>query len=169
MVQSIFNSSDCNDHGDAVFHAPDDDSNNYGDMVTCDVFGDEDLKLQQEDLLGEQTIKTTTSGQHMVDFNFGQKFMGLHVIFNKYQRLLVRQANTFYTTKNERNFTERILSMNNSCSVPLAYPEGALFPSIFWRMAFDGSIVGALPGALLTDSTTLKANGFASLYDHMQT
>ena len=36
-----------------------------------------------------------------------------------------------------------------SDSVPFVYPEAILFPSIFWKDTDNGSMIGAIPSALL--------------------
>ena len=45
----------------------------------------------------------------------------------------------------------------------LLYPEGMLFPSIFWRM-YEGSIVGAIPATLLNENASKY--GFANIAQH---
>jgi hypothetical protein len=113
---------------------------------------------------------TTTNCEHNpITITTSESIIGLHVIFNKYQRLLARYNGNLYVTRTERNFVERIVSTSSTHSVPLVYPEGALFPSLFWHMCPDGSIPGAIPGALMTSNQKLKKYGFATLYDHMRT
>ncbi len=46
------------------------------------------------------------------------------------------------------------------------YPEGILFPCIFYIM-HNRSIIGAIPSALLSES--IGTFGFASLPDHIRT
>ena len=61
------------------------------------------------------------------------------------------------------------MSTSKGHAVPLVFPEGMLFPSIFWRDTSDGSLVGALPAALMASKKECKAFGFASMQEHIQT
>ncbi|KAF4750795.1 hypothetical protein FOZ62_017765, partial [Perkinsus olseni] len=54
-------------------------------------------------------------------------------------------------------------------SIPLLYPEGMLFPSIFWKSLTDGTVIGALPHCLWTAPAACKKAGFATLSEHVKT
>eukprot|EP00957_Ditylum_brightwellii_P174550 13290711-Ditylum_brightwellii.AAC.1 len=52
-------------------------------------------------------------------------------------------------------------------SIPLVYPEGMLFPSIFWNAADSyGSISGIIPSSLLVEK--ISSYGFATVAQHVQ-
>jgi len=59
---------------------------------------------------------------------------------------------------------EHIVASTDSASVSLLYPEGQLFPRIFWAAKSD-SVLGAIPSYML-NSTFSKSFGFAPLIDH---
>jgi hypothetical protein len=48
------------------------------------------------------------------------------------------------------------------------YPEGMMFPSIFWKNTMDSLLIGAIPSYLLTDSWQCRKHGFASVMDHLR-
>lgn len=52
--------------------------------------------------------------------------------------------------------------------MPLVYPEAMLFPSMFYKDIPDGSMLGAIPLALLADDFTCKRMGFAGVRDHIR-
>ena len=53
-------------------------------------------------------------------------------------------------------------------SVPLLYPEGALFPTLFFHGEADNTITGALPAPLYSAIVSKQIN-FASIEDHKRT
>ena len=62
------------------------------------------------------------------------------------------------------------LVSSSSTTIPLLYPEGMLFPSIFFSSARDGySLIGAIPSAILGQQGHVTQNGFATLRDHART
>ena len=140
------------------------------DNVTYGVMETDHLHEPEEPFQDiEAGFISTNRGRNAISISTPESMIGLHVIFNKYQRLLTRYNGKLSATRTERNFVERIVSTSSTHSVPLVYPEGVLFPSLFWHMCPDGSIPGAIPGALMTSNQKLKKHGFATLYDHMRT
>ena len=66
--------------------------------------------------------------------------------------------------KKENYFIQKLCANSVGTSVPLMYPEGLLFPNIFYLALLDSlSIVGAMPAPLLTEKNDF---GFASLMEH---
>jgi len=59
---------------------------------------------------------------------------------------------------------EHIVASTNSARVSLLYPEGQLFPRIFW-CAKSGSVLGAIPSFML-NTVSMHPFGLASLNDH---
>ncbi|KAF4753036.1 hypothetical protein FOZ62_011082, partial [Perkinsus olseni] len=92
-----------------------------------------------------------------------------HVLLNKHYGLLNRPGVTNYITARSGAFFQRLTSRFAGASIPLLYPEGMLFPSIFWKSLADGTVVGALPHCLWTAAGECKKAGFASLSEHIRT
>lgn len=149
------------------------------DIVTCNIHddisddGSADV-INDRDSSGVAGVNalrfpTTNAGRHapMVDTNTHN--IGSRVVFNKHGHLLVRQNQKLRASRAQLNFLQRIIATTDSTSIPLLYPEGSIFPSIFWDMRPDGSIVGAIPVCLLADDATLRRLGFATLHDHVRT
>ena len=86
-----------------------------------------------------------------------------HVMLNFVGTVLTRERHLLKPSSIHKYFLQRIVATSIGKSVSLLYPEGVLFPSIFWRMQ-AGSIVGAIPATLLTENT--GRYGFASLSQH---
>ena len=88
-----------------------------------------------------------------------------YVILNFVGTLLTRQRHLLKPSSIHKYFLQRIVATSIGKSVNLLYPEGMLFPSIFWKM-IEGSIIGAIPATLLNE----RANrfGFASIGDHVR-
>ena len=78
-------------------------------------------------------------------------YLNLHALFNKHMSLLVRSKSILKPTKKEQSFLQRIVSTARNKSVPLLYPEGMLFPSLFWKGNEDGSIDGCIPAGFWRD------------------
>lgn len=111
-------------------------------------------------------------------FRSSASFIGSHVMFNKHGRLLVRQKKKIRPSQSQSHWLQKIVARNNlgeegpsdvRPTIPLLYPEATLFSNIFYKARNDGSVVGALPTALMTDNTTVKRFGMATLHDHMRT
>ena len=93
----------------------------------------------------------------------GQYVSG-HVILNQCGSLLNRNDKEIVGYKAQKYFLQRIASVSGENMVPLLYPEGMMFPSIFWSMVSkSGSILGAIPSGLLVKS---GYHGFASMKNH---
>jgi hypothetical protein len=67
-----------------------------------------------------------------------------------------------------QNLLTHVHSISPENSLPLLYPEGLLFPTIFWA-AVDRSIIGALPSVFYSQFGRRSIyGGFASLVDHLR-
>ena len=93
--------------------------------------------------------------------------MSGHVILNQCGSLLTRANHRIEGFSMQKNFLQSIASTKVGESLPLLFPEGMLFPSIFYKMIEkDGSICGAIPCSLFTG---IKSDhGFASIQDHVK-
>ena len=95
------------------------------------------------------------------------KFISGHVILNQCGSLLTRAKHRITGFSMQKNFLQSIASTRVGESIPLLYPEGMLFPSIFYKMIInDSAICGTIPSSLFTG--TISLHGFASIQDHVQ-
>lgn len=120
----------------------------------------------------ELHIKNTTAGTSRSEVNVttkgGQKIHA-YILINSFGKCLIRRGKKISGNKAERSFLQRILA-THSDSIPLLYPEGMLFPSIFWKTSVcDQSVIGALPGCLLIDNKSASKLNFAGAPKHFQT
>jgi len=92
----------------------------------------------------------------------------LSVLFNKHLHLLVRRNFELKATKRAKGFLERIVATTEEDCVPLLYPEGMLFPQIFFHQRNDGSIDGSIPSPLWNSNKIVQAFNIASIVDHMR-
>ena len=90
-----------------------------------------------------------------------------HVILNQCGSLLTRKSHQIKGSCQQNFFVQKLCSTSIGASIPLVYPEGLLFPSIFWKTAADNcSIVGAIPFPLLSQS--ISKFGFQSIPCHVR-
>ena len=76
-----------------------------------------------------------------------------HVLLNQSGKLLNRKNNNMNSNKHQKHFIQNIAATVEGNCIPLLYPEGMLFPSIFWKALNDGSIIGAIPSCFMTQPT----------------
>ena len=88
-----------------------------------------------------------------------------HVILNFVGTLLTRQRHQLKTSSIHKYFLQRLVATSIGDSISLLFPEGMLFPCIFWLMK-EGSLVGAIPATLLSENT--NRFGFASIPQHIR-
>lgn len=86
-----------------------------------------------------------------------------HYLWNNHYNLM-RRSNRFMNIKTN-SMLQHIVSASNNASVSLLYPEGQLFPRIFWCEK-TGSVVGALPSFIM-NSGGRSLFGMASLDQHI--
>ncbi|KAF4741263.1 hypothetical protein FOZ63_029320, partial [Perkinsus olseni] len=92
-----------------------------------------------------------------------------HILLNKHFGLLTRPGHANYVGSKQAAFFQRVTARFAGASIPLLYPEGMLFPSIFWKSMADGTVIGALPHCFWTNATACKKAGFADLAAHIKT
>ena len=176
--------SDCSSLGDRVGECDSDDSTESGCSVDTVVPGDwqavvtepfdDGLVSSGESSDDDSQIPTTNAGSAPRDcfvFRSGEELHTIrsHVVMNNCGSCLIRKRNKISATKPERNFLERIVSVDGNTTVPLVYPEAVMFPSVFWRQLDQvGSVVGAIPSIMLTDDDTNRRRGFASVIDQLR-
>ena len=85
---------------------------------------------------------------------------------NQCGSLLNRNDRDIIGYRSQKYFLQRIASVTDGATLPLVYPEGMLFPSIFWSMVpNNGSLFGAIPSGLLVNACCC---GFASMKSHVR-
>ena len=117
-------------------------------------------------------IPTTDAGEcpyEISEENRNEKLsVSGHVLLNQCGSLLTRRKHKLNGSSKHKYFLQRICASTIGISVPLVYPEGMMFPSIFWNSAdCHGSLAGAIPSSLLMEKITSR--GFASLPQHVRT
>jgi hypothetical protein len=136
--------------------------------------------MEYEDEGGNLESLIPTSRNYNVDFRSQSQYVGSHVILNKHSTLLIRRKDKMKKNTIQKHFISKIVSRlpldvrgdpeAPMCrSIPLLYPEGSLFPNIFFKACIDGGIVGAMPAAFLTDNASLRRMGMATVHEHMRT
>ena len=90
-------------------------------------------------------------------------------LLNNCGSLLCRRKTKLRGTRDQQNFLQNIASNTPGRTVPLGYPEGMLFPSIFFKADAEGSLPGAIPCGMLASNRHLSQHGLASLQDHART
>ena len=90
-----------------------------------------------------------------------------HVLLNQCGTLLTRKKHQIKVNSRHNYFLQRICATSIGEYILLMYPEGILFPSIYWKMAADNYfVVGAIPAPLLTE--LVKGFGFAPIQEHIR-
>ena len=137
-------------------------------------FGGEDDMSNDGSLIGvtneddEFYIPTTDAGELAVEIEETGKRgtnVSSHVLLNQCGSILTRKRNVLNGSSLQKFFIERIVAQNIGKSVPLLYPEGMLFPSIFYSMS-NNAVVGSIPSSLMSDLVT--SFGFSPLNDHLR-
>ena len=163
------------------FHLRDMDIDNYFNTATLQGNDDledvlpldhEDIATMEDDL--DPIIPTTDAGTLPIftaveGSDYENYTMNNHVVLNNLGHMLIRRNRELSSTLNQNHFLQKMVSRVPGESLPLAYPEGMLFSNLFYADTNRGSIIGALPAALLNDQRTLEEMGFASLEDHYRT
>ena len=84
------------------------------------------------------------------------------LILSHWCSLLTRSNHCFIGFSMQKNILERICATTPGKSIPLWFPEGTLFPSIFYKMVEDdGSIAGSIAMFLVNGEQV--SHGFASI------
>lgn len=92
-----------------------------------------------------------------------------HALLNTWGSCLVRRNRKLQGTLAQQSFLQKLASNSEGTSIPLVYPEAMLFSDIFPISNQDGSMIGAIPAALLHGDQVLNRNGFCSLQDMYRT
>ena len=76
-----------------------------------------------------------------------------HLVWNNHYNVMRR--GTRFSDVRSNGIIEHIVASTNSASVSLLYPEGQLFPRIFW-CSKSGSVLGAIPSFMLNTSVRVS-------------
>ena len=117
-------------------------------------------------------VPTTDAGDHAFEIvndddlkqTRGVNIFG-RVILNFVGTLLTRQRHQLKSSSIHKYFLQRIVTTSIGESVSLLFPEGILFPTIFWLMR-EGFLVGAISATLLNENS--KKYGFATIPQHVR-
>ncbi len=124
--------------------------------------------------MNTEDLPTTVAGEEALDirhasYRESNYQVTCHIVLNQCGTLLVRKGNELKGSKRQQFFLQKLVS-SSSTTIPLLYPEGMLFPSIFFTAAKDEySIVGAIPSPILGQQGKISENGYANLKDHART
>ena len=153
-----------------ILEIPDDAS--YSDMFLTDPLTEIPSHMPvDEDLFDREEITIPTAGATVprctgrVYARNGKK-INAHIIYNMKGQCLLRTNNKLAMSKYEKGMLQGLLSTTND-PTPLSYPEGIMFPDIFFMSNSDGSIVGSLTGTLWTDKKKAATVNIASYHDHL--
>ena len=93
--------------------------------------------------------------------------VGNIILLNGLGSLLVRRRHNLTFSRKNTEFLQRKIISRYGKSIPLIYAEATLYPSIFpYDSGTDGSILGAIPSAFLSQEKNSVSHGVASLADH---
>ena len=92
----------------------------------------------------------------------------LHIQLNRQGHCLIRQNAKLRMCNRHKAFFQRYVARCKGKTVPLLYSESTIFPDIFYFSTKSGEVLGAIPTALWTDSSSLSKYGIASMKEHAQ-
>jgi predicted GIY-YIG superfamily endonuclease len=137
-------------------------------VVIDDEVDEMDVDADDGTMESDYNFHATNAGRRTIPIWCAKTYISSHVVLNGVGSCLIRRNRPLNPTRAQSAFLEKLVSTSEGHSVPLVYPEGMMFPSIFWKDTSDGSLLGAIPSSLLTDSKQCAKQGFASLTDHMR-
>lgn len=149
----------------------DDDEPQVGDGLLMDPDFDimQDGVLDENDPIEQELHMPTTNAADIPVMQESSSGVSGHILLNKHFGLLRRPGHANYVGSKQAAFFQRMTARFAGASIPLLYPEGMLFPSIFWKSMADGTVIGALPHCFWTNKTACKKAGFADLSAHIKT
>jgi hypothetical protein len=126
--------------------------------------------VDENEMFNQASIPTTNAGEFAFEVEEeipdDRVHISGHVILNQCGSVLTRKKHQIKGSKLQEWFLQRIVATLNGKSVSLLYPEGMIFPSIFYKMAEDGSIIGSIFLPLLT--LGISRYGFALIPQHIR-
>ena len=96
----------------------------------------------------------------------GRSYLGVHTVINMRGQCLIRRNNDLSFSQYEKSALQDIVSTTGDACC-LSYPEAMLFPDIFWNGWSDGTMIGAIPGCLLTDQKRSEVTNIAGFHTHL--
>jgi hypothetical protein len=128
-----------------------------------------DTSYMNGNMQGQFEVPTTNSG--LMPMNVALKdrsFIPLHAILNNCGTLLVRKQSKLSGTLRQQHFLHKIAAVSPGQSIPLLYPEGMLFPSLFYKGTEDSAMLCAIPCAYMTRTAILKKQDVADIPEQMR-
>ena len=142
--------------------------NDFAGVTNPIDFGNANDASDEDAGYGPNEFPITTNLERPLQIHGDPRTVSGCTILNNMGSLLVRHNDKLKGSKNQQFFLQHIVSTTPGKSIPLLYPEGMLFPSIFWKgNDKDGLIVGAIPSGLLAHDVTLRKHGIASIQSHV--
>ena len=113
-------------------------------------------------------MHTTDSGDVPTVVDMFDRSIPTHVLLNSDCHVLQRHSLRNERNKSSSRFLQNIVASSPGESVPLLYPDAALFPTQFYHQQEDNTYTGALPAPLYNHTQSKKFN-FATVEDHKRT
>ena len=110
-------------------------------------------------------LGATDSGDVPVLMDSKDDTIPTHVLLNSDCHVLQRHRFRNDRNKKSSRFLQNIVASTPATSIPLLYPDGALFPTHYYHEQEDRTITGALPSPLFNEKQSKDFN-FASIDDH---
>ena len=115
-----------------------------------------------------ETYEATDSGDVPLVMDSKDETIPTHILLNSDCHVLQRHRfRNDRSTKTSR-FLQNIVASTPATSVPLLYPDAALFPTLYFHEQEDHTKTGALPASLYNDQQSKRFN-FAPIDDHKRT
>ena len=113
-------------------------------------------------------LSATDSGDIVMEMNNVDQSIPTHVLLNTDCHVLERKRFRNERSKTSSRFLQNIVASSAGDSIPLIYPNAALFPIHYYQEQSDRTMTGAVPAPLFCDklSKTFKC---ANIEDHKRT
>ena len=109
---------------------------------------------------------SSNAGAQAIQLSDDAKTVPLHILLNGECSVFKRIKHPQVTGKRFKRFFQNFVSATPGKSFPFLQPEGALFPSIFYKQLDDGSYLGALPFFLYDDRAHNSNYGYDGVHEH---
>ena len=148
-----------NEQEDPVFSEPESD---------CDEFSFVNYATDSGALNNANDLSATNSGDVASVVDSSNNSLPMHLLLNSDCHVLQRKALRNERNKNSSRFLQNIVASTSGNSVPLLYPDAALFPSHYYHEQEDGTMTGSIPAPLYNEKQSLTLN-FADVKDQKRT
>jgi hypothetical protein len=90
----------------------------------------------------------TNAARHFAPIWCAKTYISDYIALNGVGNCLIQRNQLIHPRRYQSVFLERLVCTSEGHSVPLVYPEGIMFPSIFWKDTIDSSLIGAISSSL---------------------